>query len=218
MDPVKVNLATFKYYDKRVASIALVVIVFFLGGLSLYNVTQVIRDQREMLSYEGKIKRLEKSLVKSKKAREKVRKKLKGEEMRTIREGTAFVNRIIAKDAFPWDRLLDAVETSIPNGIILQDFKVGEDFRTVQMKGVAESSNEVDLLLNRLKKSGVFERNLLTKLSIRELGKNDPANGGGKGMHFEIESKLSIGELFSGKEYEGCLKVLTETFESGRLH
>lgn len=197
---------------------ALVVILFFLGGLSLYNVTQGIQGKREILSYEGKIQRLEKSLAKSEKAREKVRKKLKGEEMRVIREGAASVNKIIAKDAFPWDRLLDAVETSIPKGIILQDFTVGENFRTAQMKGAAESSGEIDLLLGHLKKSGVFERNLLTKLSTGELGKHDSANGGGKGMRFEIESKLSIEELFGGKEYEGCLKILRETFESGRLN
>ncbi|MBW2095978.1 MAG: PilN domain-containing protein [Deltaproteobacteria bacterium] len=208
-------MATFKYYDKRVASIALVVIFFFLGGLSLYNVTQGIQGQREILSYESKIKRLEKSLVKSKKAREKVRKKLKGEEMRAIREGTAFVNKIIAKNAFPWDRLLDAIETSIPEGIILKELTVADDFETVQMKGVAGSSDVIDLLLSRLKKSGVFERNLLTKLSISEFGKNGAVRGNRKGMRFEIESKLSIEDLFSGKEYEGYLKVLKETFTSG---
>jgi len=214
LDPVKVNLATFKYYDKRVASIALVVIIFFLGGLTLYNVSQAIQGQREILSYEGKIKRLEKSLAKSKKAREKVQKKLKGEEMRAIREGTAFVNKIIARNAFPWDRLLDAIETSIPDGIILKDLTVADDFETVQMMGVAESSDEIDLLLSRLKKSGVFERNLLTKLSINELGKSGSAGDGGKGMPFEIESKLNIEDLFSGKGYEDSLKILKQTFTS----
>ncbi|OPX40136.1 MAG: hypothetical protein B1H13_08190 [Desulfobacteraceae bacterium 4484_190.3] len=126
MDPIKINLATFKYYDKRVASIALVVIILLLGGVTMYNVTQAIQGQREILNYKGKIKRLEKSLAKSKKAREKVRKKLKGEEMRAIREGTAFVNRLIAKNAFPWDRLLDAIETSIPKGVTLQRLTVDQ--------------------------------------------------------------------------------------------
>lgn len=214
MDPVTINLATFKYYDKRVASVALVVIIFLLGGLTLYNVSQGIRGQQEILSYQGKIKRLEKSLAKSRKAREKVQKKLKGEEMRAIREGTTFVNKIIATNAFPWDRLLDAVETSIPDGIILKDLTVGDNFETVQMNGVAESSEKIDLLLSRLKKSGVFERNLLTKLSINGSRKNDSAGGVGKGMPFEIESKLSMKDLFSGKGYKDYLKILQQTFSS----
>ena len=218
MDPVKLNLATFKYYDKRVASIALVIIIFVLGGLSVFDVTQGIQGQREILSYEGKIKRLEKRLAKSKKAREKVRKKLKGEEMQAIREGTVYVNRIIAKNAFPWDRLLDAIEISMPGGIILRDLTVAEDFQTVQINGLAKSSEEIDLLLSRLKKSGVFEENLLTKLSVKEIGKNDSDNIAGNGMRFEIKSRLNLEELFSGKEYKGQVKILKETFESYRLH
>jgi hypothetical protein len=212
LDPIKLNLATFKYYDKRVASIALVVITFVLGGLSLYNVTQGIQGQADILSYEGKITRLEKSLVKSKKAQENVRKKLKGEEMQSIREGTMFVNRIIAKDAFPWDRFLDAVETSMPAGIVLEDLTVADDFQTVQMDGLAKSSEEIDLVLSRLKRTGIFERNLLTKLSVKEGGKNDPADIPEGGMRFEITSKLNIEELCSSEEYAGQGKTLQETF------
>jgi hypothetical protein len=212
LDAVKLNLATFKYYDKRVASIALVVIALVLGGLSLYNVTQGIQGQADILSYEGKIKRLEKSLVKSKKARENVRKKLKGEEMQSIREGTIFVNRIIAKDAFPWDRFLDAVETSMPAGIVLEDLTVAEDFQTVQMDGLAKSSEKIDLVLSRLKKTGIFEGNLLTKLSVKEGGKNDSADIPEGGMRFEITSKLNIEELCGSKKYEGQGETLQETF------
>lgn len=211
MDAVKLNLATFKYYDKRVASIALVVITLVLGGLSLYNVTQGIQGKADILSYEKKIDRLEKSLVKSKKARENVREKIKGEEMQSIREGTMFVNRIIAKDAFPWDRFLDAVETSVPAGIVLEDLTVGEDFQSVRMDGVAKSSEQIDLVLSRLKKTGIFERNLLTQLSVKEQGKNNSADTSEGGMRFEITSKLNIQELCSSKEYEGQGKILQET-------
>ena len=216
MDPVKLNLATFNYYDKKVATVALVMIIFFLGGLSLYSVTRAVQGKREIVIYENKIKRLEKSLAKSKKAREKVREKLKGEEMRAIREGTAFVNRIIAKNVFPFDRLLDGIETSIPTGMVLESLMVAEDFHTISMKGVAESSAEIDLLLGRLKKSGLFERNLLTKLSVKELGKNGDAQAGTQGMRFEIESKLSIDELFSAKGYEGRVKIIEKALSSAR--
>ena len=129
MDPVKLNLATFNYYDKKVATVALVMIILFLGGLSLYSVTRAVQGKREIVIYENKIKRLEKSLAKSKKAREKVREKLKGEEMRAIREGTAFVNRIIAKNVFPFDRLLDGIETSIPTGMVLESGYAGNALR-----------------------------------------------------------------------------------------
>ena len=216
MDTVKLNLATFKYFDKRVASVALIVITLVLGGLSLYSVTQAIQGQANILSYEGKIKRLEKSLVKSKKARENVRKKLKGEEMQAIREGTLFVNGIIARDAFPWDRFLDAVETSMPEGIVLEDLTVAGDFQTVKMKGFARSSEEIDLLLSRLKKTGIFEGNLLTKLSVKEMGKNDSADSVESEMRFEITSKLNIEELFNSKEYEDQGRILEATFAQGK--
>ena len=216
MDAVKLNLATFKYYDKRVASIALVVITLVLGGLSLYNVTQGIQGKADILSYEKKIDRLEKSLVKSKKARENVREKIKGEEMQSIREGSMFVNRIIAKDAFPWDRFLDAVETSVPVGIVLENLTVGEDFQTVRMDGLAKSSEQIDLVLSRLKKTGIFERNLLTQLSVKEQGKNNPADTLEGGMHFEITSKLNIQELCSSKGYEGQGKIFRETLSQDK--
>ena len=208
MDPVKLNLATFKYYDKRVASIAFVVIVVFLGGLSLYNVTKAIRTNRDILNYEAKIKRLEMSLAKNKKARETVRKKLKGEEMRAIREGTTLVNRIIARNAFPWDRMLDALEVSIPKGIFLESLTPSKNFSSVQIKGVAGSPDQIDLLLSRLKKAKLFERNLLTKLNLKEIGGNGAETSDRNGVRFEIESKVNIEKLFTVEGYEGQVKML----------
>jgi Tfp pilus assembly protein PilN len=208
LDPVKLNLATFKYYDKRVASIALVMIVVFLGGLSSYNVTKAMQDKRDILNYEAKIKRLETSLAKSKKARETVRKKLKGEEMRAIREGTTLVNRIIARNVFPWDRVLDALEVSIPKGIFLESLTPSKNFSSVQIKGVAGSPDQIDLLLSRLKKAKLFERNLLTKLNLQEIGGNGAETSDRNGVRFEIESKVNIEKLFTVEGYEGQVKML----------
>lgn len=192
------------------ASIAFVMIVVFLSGLSSYNVTKAMRNKRDILNYEAKTKRLETSLAKSKKARETVRKKLKGEEMKAIREGTTLVNRIIARNTFPWDRMLDAIESSLPKGIFLQSFTPSKNFISFQIKGVARSPDQIDSLLSRLKKAKLFKRNLLTKLNLKEIGGNGAETESRNGVRFEIESKVNIEELFNAKGYEGQAKMLRE--------
>lgn len=216
MDPVKINLATFEYYDKRVASVAFAIVAMVLVGISLYNVTQGIRYREQILAFKGKIARLEKSLSKRKQVRERIQKTLKGEEMQVIRHDAQMVNRIIAKEAFPWDRLLDAVETATPNKVVLSNFEVAKDFRSITLKGVAASSKDLSLLLSNLKKSGIFKKTLLTKLSVGETANSprpDPAKGG---VTFEIETTLNMGKLFSGKEYEPFADVLKESFQTKR--
>lgn len=217
MDPVKINLATFEYYDKRVASVAFAIVAMLLVGISLYSVSQSISYREQIQSYKGKIARLEKNLSKRKQVREKIQKTLKGGEMKAIRQGADMVNLIIAKKVFPWDRLLDAVEAATPKEVVLSDFSVTRDLHGATLKGIAESSQasqNLSLLLNNLKMSGVFEKILLTKLSMGKMANPSRSNAGKGGESFEIKSTLNVERLFSGKEYAHFAGILKGVFQT----
>ena len=168
MDPIKLNLATFVYYDKRVAYVTIVIIGLLLAGITLFNLNRGVHYQEEIKSYNDKIKRLEKQLSKRKQTREKILRRLKGEEMQIIREGARRVNRIIVKDVFPWDRLLDGVELAVPDGMRLKELRVAGDFNKVTLSGIAETPKSIAQLLKNLGKSDLFEKSLLTKLSVEK--------------------------------------------------
>ncbi len=212
MDPIRVNLATFVYYDRRVAYVTLVIIGLFLAGITLFNLNRGVYYQEEIGSYNGKIKRLEKQLSKRKQTREKILKKLKGEEMQIIREGAKLVNRIIVKDVFPWDRLLDAIETDMPNGVTLREIKVADDFSRLTLSGFAETPKDIAQLLKNLKKSGLFEKSLLTQLSVEEKKPGAHRNPKQGGASFEVENNLILEKLFGEKKYEHFSKDIKEAF------
>jgi Tfp pilus assembly protein PilN len=212
LDPIKINLATFIYYDKRVAYVTLVIIGLFLAGITLFNLSSEIHDQKEIRSYNGKIKRLEKQLSNRKQTREKILKRLKGEEMQTIREGANLVNRIITKDVFPWDRLLDAIETGMPKGMILKDIKVTDDFNKLILTGFAETPKSIAQLLKNLRESGLFKKSLLTKLSVGEEKPDAHPNPKQAGVFFEVENSLIPEKLFVGKTSENLSEDIREAF------
>jgi Tfp pilus assembly protein PilN len=212
LDSIKVNLATFVYYDKRVAYTALVIIALFLAGIALFNLNRGSYYREEIRSYNDKIKRLEKQLSKRKKTREKILKKLKGEEMQIIREGAKRVNRIIVKDVFPWDRLLDAIETDIPEGMILRDIKVSDDFNKVFLSGFAKTPKNISKMLGNMEKTDIFGKSLLTKLSVGKEKVGAHPNSKQGGVFFEVENSLILEKLFGGKEYEHFSEDIKEAF------
>jgi Fimbrial assembly protein (PilN) len=212
LDPIRVNLATFVYYDRRVAYTTLVILVVFLAGITLLNLNRGVYYQGEIRSYNDKIKRLEKQLSKRKQTREKLLKELKGEEMQIIREGAKLVNQIIVKDVFPWDRLLDAIETDMPKGMVLKDIKVADDFSKVTLSGFAETPKNIAQLLKNFRKSGIFEKSLLTQLNIEQEKPGVHPNPKQAGLSFEVENSLLLEGLFGGKKYEHFSEDIREAF------
>ena len=179
----------------------LVIIGLLLAGITLFNLNRGVHYQEEIQSYNDKLRRLEKQLSKRKQTREKILRTLKGEEMQIIREGARRLNRIIIKDVFPWDRLLDGVELAVPDGMRLKEFKVAGDFSKVTLSGIAETPKSIAQLLKNLGKTDFVEKSLLTKLSVEKMKSESVVKTTDAGTSFEVECGLILEKLFGGKEY-----------------
>ncbi len=206
MDPIKVNLSTSDHIGSR--TIALMA-VFAAGILivSVINSHLFVRNSGKILDYNEKIARIERIL--KNKAAKKKRKEFGKKELLIAGQRTVLLNRLIAKDVFPWNRLLEMLENKVPDGLTIQSFTPSNDFGSFIVKGRAVSAHKVSSFLKQLQEWDLSKQNTLLALSIES--KSSLNNSGEKkfSMQFTIESKLKIDDLFVDAQFGGIGRILT---------
>ena len=156
--------------------------------LSLYSIYEGLELRDEIRDYEERIAQLES--VRAKAAahgRGKAEKPLGQEAMRTIKQQALLVNQLIVSDVFPWDRLLDSLESALPEGVLLSSLRPSGDRKKITLTGQARSTESLSRFMGGLEDSGVIERAALSKLHV------DREDGHSGAMAFEIEGKLRLG-------------------------
>lgn len=199
MGPVKVNLATFEYFDKRIVYSLILGAAIFVLMISAYNIQQSFHYQTEIFKYEGKIKRLEQMLVKRQRIENKDKKPLGKEDVKSLEDGVRSVNRLIAADVFPWERILGALEKEMPDDMVLSSFLPSKDFTKLTLKGRAKSMSDISLFVSKLESSGTMQKVLLSKIDLPE-GKLAPDNGT-TGVGFEINAMLDPNKLLHTRAF-----------------
>lgn len=207
MEPIKVNLATFEYYDKRLAYILMVCTAAALLLISGYQIHLGLRHQGEVFAYQEKIERLNQQSVKRQRIPLDKKAELPKAEAKRIEEQVRLVNDLILSDVYPWDRVLDELERVMPKGIILKSFSLLEGWRRVSLKGHGRSMKEITLFLQAMEASVLFEKNVLARLSV-EHGSAPMQTGQGElTVPFEIESQLVLDGLFGLNGIAGLAKT-----------
>jgi Tfp pilus assembly protein PilN len=195
LGPIKVNLATFEYYDKRVVYSLILGAAILVLMLSAYTIQLSFRYQSDIFEYENKLVRLEQGLVKRQHIRNGIKVTLGKDLIKTIKGDTAFVNRLIIMDIFPWDHVLDGLEKEMPEGMILKSLAPGSTQAALTMKGESSSMAEISLFLSRLERSGMFEKTILSKLSVEQNASQKENENERPKILFEIEAALRINDL-----------------------
>ena len=190
MEPIKINLATFEYQDKRIAYpilISAILMIFALSGLSFYLGS---RNRAEIEEYEKKIEQLEYRSIKKQNTDDNKFYKLNSEEIETIKNNVDFVNQLIDMDTFPWGKLLDSLERVVPSGITLSTFQMSDDMNKVELQGIARSIKDIGVFLEQLDGSKIYGINELISLSVSEENPSQGNTGGKLDILFEIESYI----------------------------
>jgi hypothetical protein len=193
VEPIKVNLATFEYFDKRIVYSLILGAAIFVLMISAFNLQRSFRYQNEIFDYEGKIKRLDQMLVKRQPIGGENVRPVGKEALKEMEEAVLHVNRLIAADLFPWGRVFDLLEKEIPDPVALHGFLPSEDFSRLTLRGQSRSMADVSLFLGRLESSRLFERAVLAKLTVPE-GKLEPQT---EKLFFEINAFLNMRELLN---------------------
>ena len=184
-------MATLQYHDKRIVYSVVLGAIIFLLAITGYNVNVGFKYQKEISGYEEKIGKLDQNQSKIK----FVRKELKEEEIKQIKTDALFVNKLIAIDVFPWNRLLETLEDNMPEDIILMNLSLSDIYESdiydkLLLKGYAGSIEKIALFLKKLEESSMFQKCMILKLSVEKGGLEEISKKKSFNIYFEIESLL----------------------------
>jgi len=210
LKPIKVNISTLEYHDKRIVYSVVLGAIVFLAVIIGYNINVGVKYQKEISEYEEKIGKL---VEQNQSKRKFLHKELKEEEIKQIKTDALFVNKLIAIDIFPWDHLLETLEDNIPEGIILMNLSLSDIYDKLLLKGSAGSIEKIALFLKKLEESSMFQKCMILKLSVEkgsleEISKKKPFN-----IYFEIEISLLMNEIFPEDKYGNLSTALVQLAE-----
>jgi Tfp pilus assembly protein PilN len=195
LKPIKANIATVEYIDKRIVYSVFIILVVI--GLIIFfrNIHTGFRYHADILNYKEKITRLQQKLEARKRRNEEIKSSLGNNGLKKIEKDVAFVNRLIILDIFPWDKLLDALENSVPEGMTLNSVVPLDDFKKINIDGYAGAMRNITQLLKMLEKSTIFHKSSLVKLSVDESNVENIPGEKAPDIHFEIETFLKMENL-----------------------
>ena len=114
----------------------------------------------------------------------------------------------MARDVFPFDRLLDMLEANLPDGVHLWRLEANETIGAVLLEGVAESMDRVTVFVNQLESLEEVSRIALSKLTFQD-EKDGNSAPGPQQISFVIEGNLAL-ETFLPAETYGHLASILE--------
>jgi len=195
-------MASLEYHDKRVVYSVVLGAIIFLSAITGYNINMGVKYQKEISEYEEKIEKLEQNQSQKK----FLHKELKEEEIKQIKTDALFVNKLIAIDIFPWDRLIKTLEDNIPEDIILMNLSLSDSYGSdiydkLLLKGYAGSIEKIALFLKKLEESSIFQKCMILKLSVEKGSLKEISKKKSFNIYFEIEGSLLMNEIFPEDKY-----------------
>ena len=197
MKPIKANIATIEYIDKRIVYSILVILAVISLLLFSHNIYSGFRYHTDILNYKKKITRFQQNLEVIKRRNDEIKSRLEDKEQEKIKKNAVFVNRLIALDIFPWDNLLDTLEKSLPEGMILNSVVPLDDFQKITIDGYAGSMKNITHLLKMLNNSKMLQKSSLLQLGVDESNVENIQEEKPADIHFAIETFLKIDSFFS---------------------
>ncbi|MBL0732144.1 MAG: PilN domain-containing protein [Desulfosarcina sp.] len=193
MKPIKGNLTTVEYIDKRIIYSILIIAAVILLLISALNIHSAVQYHTDVLNYKEKITRLTQN-PKTRKLRDDEIKSRPGEqEYEKIKKNALFVNRLITLDIFPWDKLLDTLEQSVPESMTLNSVIPSNDFKKIIIKGRAGKMQNITHLLKRLEKSAILQKSSLLQICVAESNPDNISAEKAPGINFEMETFFKNG-------------------------
>jgi Tfp pilus assembly protein PilN len=195
LETIKINLATFEYQDKRLSYPVILGVVAIVLMISSLSIKAGLSRQAQIKEYEKIIYDREQNALKKQQI-EKIP-SLKAAEIESIKNDANFINGIINQHAYPYNRLLDALEASVPKGIVIASFGMSKDFNKLTLNGRADSMNNITLFLNNLNDSKIYKSGNLLSLSVsQENNTEETPKSAGDGITFEIESSIANDQIW----------------------
>ncbi|MBN1627424.1 MAG: PilN domain-containing protein [Deltaproteobacteria bacterium] len=201
MEPIKINLATFEYQDKRLSYTVMLVTALIILIISFISIRSGINAQNEINEYENKVALKAQDIIKRQQIKKETVKRLSDKEIESLKKDISFINGLIMTDAYPYDRLLDALEVCVPQGLAILNYSLSKDQNVVSLKGKAGSMDEITVFLDRLNSSRIYKNSSLLNLTVsRENIMQEEMEYQDNGITFEIECSIDSDQVWAATE------------------
>ncbi|MFO7495891.1 MAG: PilN domain-containing protein [Desulfobacterales bacterium] len=207
MDAIKINLATFDFRYQRISQLVLIAVAVVALLVSINSIRMRFQYQSRISAYQHKIERLESSLADQRGQQKAQADRSVAMEPEKIENNIIRISRLVARDVFPIDRLLDMLETNLPDGIQLRRLEANENIGAVVLEGVAESMDRVTLFINQLESLEEVSRIALAKLTFHQ-EKNGKSAQGPQQILFVIEGALALESFLPAETYGNLASIL----------
>ncbi len=166
MNPIKINLAkprANQRTDYAVITVMISVLLAFAGtnGYQYINMQKEIRKYDETLARQYIVRQAAKQ--RSQKTRDMT---LSATEIEILKDKSEFVNRIILEDIFTWTGMLDLLETTIPQTMIVNHLATSDNLSELTLKGRLASTQELGLFLKKINATDLFKNSILSAISV----------------------------------------------------
>jgi len=152
LEPFKINIATFEYFDKQIYRWITGCLIFAIIIAALINIRFFIQNQEGIKDYQVKIESL-KSIIEKGKQQKGKQVKISENEKIFLKKNVEFINGIILRDIFPWPDVLDVIEKNCPRDVILDGVIYSGKLSEIIIEGSAPSTNDVAILILKGSKS-----------------------------------------------------------------
>ena len=119
MKPIHLNLASRPYRDYRPVYAVVVIASLLTAFLMLNNVETYYRYIHETKSTRAKIAQVEQQVRVEEQNERAARQRLQSLDLKRLDQQTRFINAKLAERAFSWSRLLDELESILPDDVRL---------------------------------------------------------------------------------------------------
>jgi Tfp pilus assembly protein PilN len=207
LDAIKINLATFDFRYQRISQLVLIAVAVVALLVSINSIRMRFQYQSRISAYQHKIERLESSLADQRGQQKAQADRSVAMEPEKIENNIIRISRLVARDVFPIDRLLDMLETNLPDGIQLRRLEANENIGAVVLEGIAESMDRVTLFINQLESLEEVSRIALAKLTFHQ-EKNGKSAQGPQQILFVIEGALALESFLPAETYGNLASIL----------
>jgi hypothetical protein len=194
---IRINLATLEYVNPRLAHLMMIGAALTALVVTGCNIRRHFELSKDIHDYTERIQSLEQKQAERVAERGSVG--LDEKEMDAVKKNIRFVNRLIARDVFPWDLVLSAIETGMPENIYLESLAPKEPFRQIELKGYATSLSEVSNYLKEKETVDLFSNFELLKIDLEKESDAETETSVERDklpVRFDIVAHLELATLF----------------------
>ena len=169
---LRTNLSTRPFYNERLVHAIAAVLAFAVLGITVWQVTRVIRLSRYKTELNSAINRDRAEAGANTAQAQEIRRGLDQDQLAALAAAAKEANDLIAKRTFSWTALFNQVEATLPGDVMLLGVhpEIAAGVTQLHMDVQGKGPDDIDAFWDRLEKTGAFRDAEWSNMTVTETG------------------------------------------------